>query len=208
MNNERMVERLVKAGALRTPAVIEAMRAVDRKEFVPGGWGAYADSPQHIGYGQTISAPHMVAIMTEALRLGQGMKVLEIGTGSGYQAAIIAKIVDPGIVYTVERVSQLREFAEENIRRMAIENVRLFVGDGSCGLPEYAPYDRIIVTCAAPSAPPPLKEQLKDGGMLLIPIGPLGYQDLMEITRIGDRFEERNLGGCVFVPLRGEFGYR
>jgi len=189
------------------------MRRVPREEFVPDDLreDAYLDSPLPIGEGQTISAPHMVAIMVEQLELKPGMKVLEIGAGSGYHAAVCAEIVGPeGHVYTVERIASLASFAEANLKRTGYaRNVTVVFGDGTRGLPQYAPYDRIFVAAAAPDIPSPLVDQLVEGGSMLVPVGGRYYQDLIRVRkRKGGGIEKENLGGCVFVPLIGEYGYR
>ncbi|MCI0497086.1 MAG: protein-L-isoaspartate(D-aspartate) O-methyltransferase, partial [Thermoplasmata archaeon] len=191
---------------LRTPRVIDAFRSVDRAHFCPGPY-PYVDSPQPIGHGQTISAPHMVAIMSEAARVDEGTSVLEVGGGSGYQAAILGALAAPSTVHTVEYVPGLAEVARSNLARAGVANVVVHFGDGSLGLPEHAPFDRIVVTCAAPAVPPPLLEQLADGGCLLVPVGK-GFQDLIRVSRDGGRTRSEDLGGCVFVPLRGEHGFR
>lgn len=171
---------------------------------------AYVDTPLPIGEGQTISAPHMVAIMAEQLELKDGMKVLEIGAGSGYHAAVCAEIVGTeGHIYTIERISELAAFAEKNLARTGYgKNVTVIFADGTRGLPEHAPYDRIFVAAGAPDIPSPLTEQLADGGKLLVPVGGRFYQDLIRVQKRGQKLVKENLGGCVFVPLIGEYGYR
>jgi protein-L-isoaspartate(D-aspartate) O-methyltransferase len=207
----RLVDSLVRRGYINSKAVEEAMRRVPREEFVPPDIKieAYVDTPLPIGEGQTISAPHMVAIMAEKLDLFPGAKVLEIGAGSGYHAAVCAELVAPGgHVFTIERISSLATFAEDNLKRTGYSKlVTVIFGDGTRGLPEHAPYDRIFVAAGAPSVPEPLTNQLKDGGELLIPVGGRYYQDLMRVRRKGSGLEEENLGGCVFVPLIGEHGH-
>ncbi|WP_440059037.1 protein-L-isoaspartate O-methyltransferase [Thermogladius sp. 4427co] len=215
---ERVVESLEREGYLKNKLVKKALLSVPRELFVPEKYReyAYVDSPLPIGYGQTISAIHMVAIMTEALDPLPGMRVLEIGTGSGYQAAVLAEIVakeDPslkGHVYTVERIPELAEFARRNIERAGYRNyITVVVGDGSKGLPEYAPYDRIIVTAAAPSVPKPLIDQLKPGGKLVIPVGDLYIQRLLILEKKHDGELSFKWGiDCVFVPLIGEYGWK
>jgi len=201
--NGEMVDRLVRKGRWSNERVIEAFKSVDRGLFC--AFNPYVDSPQPIGSGQTISAPHMVAIMTEALELEPGMTVLEIGTGSGYQAAILAKLAYPATVQTVEVVPELAERAERALESAGIGNVVVQPGDGSAGLPEHAPYDRILVACGAPDVPPPLVAQLSERGMLLIPVG-RRYQDLIRLRNSPKGVLKENLGGCIFVPLVGEFG--
>lgn len=187
------------------------MSHVPREQFLPENLieSAYVDTPLPIGQGQTISAPHMVAIMVEQLGLEPGQRVLEVGAGSGYHAAVCAEVVGPeGHVYTVERITQLAAFAEENLRRTGYaDTVTVVLADGSRGYPEKAPYDRIFVAAGAPDIPKPLEEQLADGGRLLVPVGGRAYQDLIRVERRGGGLSKENLGGCVFVPLVGEHGY-
>jgi protein-L-isoaspartate(D-aspartate) O-methyltransferase len=205
----KLVDRLVLGGYLKTASVISAMRKVPREEFIPEGMRgvAYADRPLPIGYDQTISAPHMVAIMTEALLVEPNNKILEVGSGSGYQAAVLAELAVNGFVYTVERVKQLVGWSSERLKACGLKNVMVLKGDGTVGLLNYSPYDRIIVTAAAPRIPKALVEQLSCEGKLLVPVGGHGYQDLMRITKRKDGLIEENLGGCVFVPLIGEDGW-
>jgi protein-L-isoaspartate(D-aspartate) O-methyltransferase len=188
-----------------------AMLHVPRHSFVPKDSQsmAYIDTPLDIGHGQTISAPHMVAIMCELLELAEGQKVLEIGAGSGYNAAVIAEIIGKnGHVYTVERLEPLVKFAEKNLKEKGYENVTVLLEDGSMGYSKYAPYDRIVVTCASPDIPEPLLEQLKPGGIMLIPVGTYS-QELIKVTKDskGNIYKERK-GGVIFVPLIGKFGFR
>lgn len=208
---DRLVSSLLRTGYIATPEVERAMRSVPREEFVPPELReeAYIDTPLPIGDGQTISAPHMVAIMAERLELRPGMKVLEIGAGSGYHAAVAAELVRPGgSVHTVERIALLAAFATENLRRTGYsDTVTVVVGDGSKGLQEHAPFDRIFVACGAPDIPVPLTDQLADGGLMLIPVGDRDYQNLIRVERKGKNLIKTNEGGCVFVPLIGEHGY-
>jgi len=215
---KRLVEKLIMEGVIRSEKVKKAMLNVPREEFVPPDqrkW-AYVDHPLPIGHGQTISAPHMVAIMTELLDPEPGHKVLEIGTGSGYQTAVLAEIVakqDPerkGHVYSIERIPELAFFAKENLRRTSyIVYVTVIVGDGSKGYPEKAPYDRIMVTAAAPDIPKPLVDQLKPGGIMVVPVGDLGLQRLLVIHKKPDgKLEIREDTWCLFVPLIGEYGWK
>lgn len=208
----RLVKGLRSQGYVTDERVLEAMGRVPRHEFLPPELKgqAYVDSPLPIGMGQTISAPHMVGIMLEALELRPGHRVLEIGAGSGYHAALMGELVRPGgKVYTVERLESLGSAAKEVMERLGYDDVvEVMIADGSIGLPEHAPYDRITVAAAAPSVPTPLEEQLADGGRMLVPVGGQGYQDLMLVTRNGDRLERTGLGGVVFVPLIGQHGYQ
>ncbi len=189
--------------------VLEAMKRVKRHLFVPPDLRdqAYGDYPLPIGEGQTISAPHMVALMCEYLELEKGDKVLEVGAGSGYHAAVIAELIgSEGRVYTIERHPYLVDFAIRNLNKAGYENVVVILGDGTLGLPEHAPFDKICVTCAAPAVPPPLLEQLKTGGKMVIPIGRFAQKLYLVKKRNG--IEKQNKGGVVFVPLVGRFGFR
>ncbi len=207
-----MIRRLKASGYVTDPRVLEAMEKVPRDEFVPDNMKEYAyqDTPLYIGEGQTISAPHMVGMMLEALDVRPGMKALDIGTGSGYHAALLAELVRPGgKVYSVEIIKELAYRAKDTLIRLGYsDTVEVIVADGSKGLPEHAPYDRITVAAAAPYVPEPLKEQLGDGGRLLVPVGGRAYQDLELIVRKGDEFEETPLGEVVFVPLVGKYGQK
>lgn len=206
-----LVEHLERAGYVRSEPVRHAMMEVRRELFVPDVLrrAAYADHPLDIGHGQTISAPHMVAIMVEAMRAMEGQRVLEVGGGSGYHAAVIAHLVGPeGHVYTVERIEPLASRARASLEAAGLsDRVTVLVGDGSCGWKESAPYDRISVACAAPRVPEPMVNDLVDGGMLLIPVGSTYIQELLRVTRAGDRTRVDRLGGCVFVPLVGRCGF-
>lgn len=206
-----LVDRLERVGYITSEPVRRAMLAVPRESFVTESTlhAAYADHPLDIGHGQTISAPHMVAIMVEAMRASPGNRVLEVGGGSGYHAAVIAEVVGPeGHVYSVERIEPLAERARRNLEATGYtDRVTVLAGDGSCGWPEHAPYDRISVACAAPDVPGPMQEELAEGGMLLIPAGGQFVQELLRVTRSGNRYHIERLGGCVFVPLIGKCGY-
>lgn len=207
----RLVDDLKMRGYVTSKAVEDAMRRVPREEFLPAELReeAYVDSPLPIGEGQTISAPHMVAIMAENLDLKPGQKILEVGTGSGYHAAVCAEVIAPdGHIYSIERITSLASFAEDNLKRTGYAKlVTVILGDGSKGLPDHAPYDRIFVAAGAPDVPSPLTAQLAHGGKLLVPVGTRWYQDLIMVTRKGAKLEKENLGGCVFVPLVGEYGH-
>jgi len=188
------------------------MEAVERHLFVPKEIEeqAYYDTPLYIGEGQTISAPHMVGIMVQALDLRPGQKVLEVGGGSGYHAAVMAELVKPnGRVITIELVDVLAARAKENLRMAGYgDAVKVVTGDGSGGCPQEAPFDRISVAAAAPDVPRPLKEQLAEGGILLVPAGSRYHQDLIRVTRSEGEFREEDLGPCVFVPLLGKYGFK
>ncbi len=203
-----MVEYQLRRRGIRSERVLQAFLKVPRHKFVRPQdiWHAYEDYPLSIGYGQTISQPYMVATMTELLELTGNERVLEVGTGSGYQAAILAELAKE--VFTIERIPELAQRAEQILRELGYTNVTVIVGDGSKGLSEHAPYDAIIVTAAAPAPPKPLLEQLKDGGRLVIPVGSRKLQDLLRITRRGNEFITENFGPCLFVPLIGEEGWK
>jgi protein-L-isoaspartate(D-aspartate) O-methyltransferase len=211
---KHLVLKLVRDGRIRSSHVIEAMETVPREMFVlPGDEKqAYVDTPLSIGYGQTISAPHMVGIMVEELDLAPGQRVLEVGSGSGYHAAVVAKVVGKlpkGHVYTVEIKKKLIDFARQNITRAGLDElVSVIAGDGSIGYPKEAPYDRIYVTCASPDIPPPLTEQLTEDGKLLIPKGTSYYSELTLVTKVKNKLRKSNLGGCAFVPMLGEYGFK
>jgi protein-L-isoaspartate(D-aspartate) O-methyltransferase len=218
---EKLIDSLVKQGILHSPNVIKAMRAVPRIKFLPDDMRTHSavDTPLPIGFGQTISAPHMVSIMNEALQLEVGMKILEVGSGSGWHAATIAEIVAPkeaprseyGHVYTTEIVREMAEIARKNIRNAGYsDRVTIYHSDGSKGYLEKAPYERILVTAAAPNVPAPLIEQLKPNGLLLIPVGSVSmFQNLIKITKSPDgKIKHENLGGVAFVPLTGEYGHQ
>jgi protein-L-isoaspartate(D-aspartate) O-methyltransferase len=204
----QMVDGQIQARGVEDRLVLDAMRKVPRHVFVPESLmdSAYADRPLPIGEGQTISQPYMVALMSEALRLEGHEKVLEVGTGSGYQAAILAEIADH--VVTLERHSELAAGAAERLRRLGYINIEVVVGDGSKGYPARAPFDGIIVTAGAPDIPSALVDQLADKGRLVIPVGNSFHQTLMRVTRRGDDREIEKLEGCVFVPLIGEYGWK
>lgn len=184
--------------------VIEAMNKIDRKIFVSEEYeeSAYLEVPLPIGFGQTISAPHMVGIMCSALNLSRGDKVLEIGTGSGYNAAVISLLVgDDGHVYTIERIAELAEIARRRMELLRIKNVTVVVGDGKNGLAEYSPFDKIVVTCYARKIPKQLLSQLSDDGILLCPVGNELVQVLKRITKVRGKIHEENLMEVKFVPL-------
>ena len=202
---QQMVWNQIRARGVSDEAVLAVMETVPRHEFVPAKYleQAYADHPLPIGYGQTISQPFIVAWMTELLELESDSKVLEIGSGSAYQAAVLAEITDQ--VYTIEIIEELEKSAEERLERLGYTQVKVKHADGYYGWEEYAPYDAIIVTCAPDHIPQPLIQQLKDGGRMVLPVGPPGgYQSLWKITKQGDQVLTRNLGGVSFVPLTGE----
>lgn len=200
-----MVMRQLASRGLRDPRVLVAMRWVPREWFLPPhlATDAYSDAPLPIGNGQTISQPFVVALMTHELAPQRHDRILEIGTGSGYQTAVLAFLAQGGEIYTVERLPDLLVEAEERFRRLGLTNIRTQLGDGANGWPEAAPFDRIIVTAAAPRVPEPLLGQLAPGGRLVIPIGDLAEQELviLERTTDGAGFVEKRAGGVRFVPL-------
>ena len=207
---KKLVDRLKAEKIIKSKEVEEAFLSIPREYFLPDRLKKYAyiDTPLEIGMGQTISAPHMVAIMAEALDLNKRQRVLEIGAGSGYHAAIVSRIVgNNGHVYTVERIPELAKISTENLKKVGIRNVHVFIGDGSLGLPDYAPYDRIYVTCASPSIPPPLKDQLKERGIIVIPMGRI-FSSLVKGIKNNGEIETENLGECAFVPLIGKYGHK
>jgi protein-L-isoaspartate(D-aspartate) O-methyltransferase len=203
-----MVEEQLRRRGISDPRVLEAMAKVPRHLFVPENYraSAYEDRPLPIGEGQTISQPYMVAVMTQSLDLKGVERVLEIGTGSGYQAAILSVLCRK--VYTVERIAALMERARETLQEQDYKNISFRTGDGTRGWPEEAPFDGIIVTAGAPETPRILQSQLAEGGRLVIPTGPRYAQTLYKVTRKGNHFIEEDITGCVFVPLVGDFGWK
>lgn len=206
---ERMVKRQIASRGVRSAPVLDAMRKVPRERFLPRGQGvfAYDDSPLPIGDGQTISQPYIVAYMAESLALEGGEKVLEIGTGSGYAAAVLAEIAAE--VYTIERIEGLATMARNVLDELGYSNVHVRCGDGTLGWPEEAPFDGIVVAAGGPDVPDTLKHQLKTGGRLAIPIGrSKAYQELVRVTRVAeDEFKAEDLVPVRFVPLVGEEGW-
>jgi protein-L-isoaspartate(D-aspartate) O-methyltransferase len=197
-----MVSQQLQARGIRDKRVLEAMGKVPREEFVPAAQRPYAyeDGPLPIGEGQTISQPYIVALMTELLKIAEGEKVLEIGTGSGYQAAILAELTPE--VYTIEILPKLAERAERTLRRLGYDSVKVKTGDGYQGWAEHAPFDAIIVTCAPESVPEPLREQLKEGGRMVIPVGPQWtYQTLYLLQKRGGKLESEAVETVRFVPM-------
>ncbi|HEX6385041.1 MAG TPA: protein-L-isoaspartate(D-aspartate) O-methyltransferase [Anaerolineae bacterium] len=205
----RMVERQLKARGIRDPAILEAMSIVPREHFVPASYRKYAyrDGPIPIPNRQTISQPYVVALMISALHLQPTDRVLEIGTGSGYAAAVLSRIVQA--VYTVERHARLVQYARERLADLGYDNVWVHHGDGTLGWPEHAPYTAIIVAAGGPDVPPSLAGQLEIGGRLVMPVGRhRRQQKLVRITRQGpDEFTKKDLGAVAFVPLVGEEGW-
>jgi len=208
----QMVENLKKAGCIKTVEVERAMKKVPRHIFLQEyQWNnAYRDSPQLIACNQTISAPHMNAIMCECLSIHNGQHILEIGTGSGYHAALLSELVGPeGFVISIERHQILAERVIELFSLMNINNTKIIIGDGSLGYEEYAPFDRILVTAASPTIPPPLLQQLSSNdGLLCIPIGnELTHQKLLLIKNKENNLSQTEISNVIFVPLIGKFGF-
>ncbi|HEY5669734.1 MAG TPA: protein-L-isoaspartate(D-aspartate) O-methyltransferase [Anaerolineales bacterium] len=205
---QRMVEEQLIYRNIRDERVLEAMRSVPRHAFVPLEYRhmAYSDGPLPIGSGQTISQPYIVALMTQLLRLKGDENVLEVGTGSGYQAAVLAKLAKQ--VYTIERYTELADQAAAVLQKLGLNNVRVHIGDGSLGLPEHAPFQAILVTAAAPKVPQSLLEQLDEGGRLVVPVGGRMNQFLELWERRGAKFVQDVLVPVAFVPLRGRHGWK
>jgi protein-L-isoaspartate(D-aspartate) O-methyltransferase len=205
---KKMVETQLIPRGIHDPLVLKAMEKVPRDAFVPIDLreSAYGDNPLPIGEGQTISQPYIVALMTEALELKGSEKVLEIGTGSGYQAAILAEIAKE--VYTVERVASLGEKAERILESLGYANIHFKIFNGTLGWPEHSPYDAIMVTAGAPEIPESLIEQLGEGGRLVIPVGDRLGQDLLKIRKTRGKTATEDLGAVRFVNLVGEYGWK
>jgi protein-L-isoaspartate(D-aspartate) O-methyltransferase len=200
----RMVEEQLTGRGIKSHAVLQAMAAVPRHEFVPENVRkfSYADEPLPIGYDQTISQPYIVAFMTEQLDPQPADRILEIGTGSGYQAAILSRLVSE--VYTIEIVEPLAKRAGADLKRLGYENVKVLAGDGYKGWPEHAPFDGIIVTCAPDHVPKPLVDQLRDGGRMIIPVGAPGMQELFLLRKRGTKVEQTAVLPVRFVPMTGK----
>ena len=196
-------EQLVMRG-ITADRILAAMRKVPREEFVPEELrsASYADRPLPIGFDQTISQPYIVAFMTEELRPKPEDRVLEIGTGSGYQAAILAELVAE--VYSIEIIEPLARMAEATLERLGYRNIHVKAGDGYKGWPEHAPFDCVIVTCAPDHVPKPLTEQLKEGGRMIIPVGPPGNQDLYLLEKQEGELRQQAVSPVRFVPMTGE----
>lgn len=204
IQRRRMVEEQIERRGITSPAVLEAMRKVPRHRFVPPIYmtRAYADSPVPIGRGQTISQPYIVARMTELLELTSSSRVLEIGTGSGYHAAVLGQVA--GEVYTIEIVEDLGGQARERLADLGYRNIHVKIGDGYRGWPEQAPFDAIILTAAPAEPPEPLLAQLAVGGKMVLPQGDGGIQDLLVVTKTQERLERQRISAVRFVPMTGE----
>ncbi len=209
---QRMLTQDLEGRDITDPRVLAVMAEIPREEFIPQSWQsqAYADGPLPIGMGQTISQPYIVALMTQELRVNQDCEVLEIGTGSGYQTAVLSKLVKK--VYTIERFAQLSESAQAVLGRLGVSNVEFYVGDGSCGWPKSRLsasrcFDRIMITAAVPKIPEPLVKQLADGGLIVAPVGYGGVQELAACEKKANKIIERLICDVRFVKLLGEYGF-
>lgn len=206
---QKLISKLKNEGYIKSKNVELAFNKTPRENFVNKKYYnlAYADNPLDIGDGQTISAPHMVAIICERLNLKEGQKILEIGSGSGYHAAVVSNIIGKkGKVFSIERIPSLVNFAKSNLIKSGIENVEIILGDGSMGFLKEAPYDRIYITCAAPSFPPNLVKQLKDPGKIIVPVGNV-FCILKSLEKLNGKEIIESYGGCAFVPMIGKNGY-
>ena len=205
---EEMIKYQIKGRGIKDERVLWAMKIVPREKFVlkENEKDAYLDCPLPIGMGQTISQPYMVALMTQCLSLTGSEHVLEVGTGSGYQAAILSKLSK--MVYTIERFKALADRAIKIFEELEIKNVKVIIGDGTNGLKEYSPYDGIIVTAGAPEIPRSLLDQLKENGKIVIPVGNSFSQDLLLGRKVKGKLKIQNYGGCIFVPLVGKYGWQ
>lgn len=218
-DRRRMMEWDLKGRDINDPAVLRVMEQIPRENFVPESerYRAYSDNPLSIGLGQTISQPYIVALMTQELRVNKDSEVLEIGTGSGYQAAILCKLARK--VYSVERHGELAEKAKRTLQDLGINNIEFAVGDGSCGWPEEKQFDRILVTAALPDLPEPLVSQLAEGGVMVAPVEPSGpgapgywssggLQELLYCVKKNGRIHKKAVCGCRFVKLVGKYGFK
>jgi len=205
---QRMLDCDLRGRDIRDAAVLRVMGAVRREAFMPEEYyaQAYADRPLPIGLGQTISQPYIVALMTQMLRVDRDCEVLEIGTGSGYQTAVLAGLGKT--VYTIETLGELSEAAQGVLARLGVENVVYRAGDGSCGWPEERTFERIMITAAAPDLPGPVREQLAEGGVIVAPVGYGSTQSLVVAEKVGGKLVERHVCGCRFVKLIGAHGFK
>ena len=209
-SKQRLIDYWESSRIIKDSKVIESFKKVPRDKFIKKEHfeEAYRDCPLSIGEGQTISQPTTVMLMTQALELKEGNKVLEVGTGSGYQAAIIADIIgEKGKIISTEIVPELARFAEKNIKKLRLKNIKIIHHDGSRGYEKDAPYDKIIITAACPKIPRPLIRQLKENGIIVAPVGDLNEQVMIKARKKGNKLVEENLGQFMFVPLRGKHGY-
>jgi len=209
--NEKLIEGIKCLDYLKSKSIEDALRKYKREFFVPASLKhlAYRDFPISIGFNQTISQPSTVVAMTEALEVEKGQKILEIGSGSGWQAAILRYLVgDKGKIYTIEIIKELAEFSKKNLEKIGIKNVEVIEGDGSIGLKEKAPFDRIIITAACPDIPKPLLDQLKEGGIMVIPVGNIYLQEMYVVKKLKGKLEKKSIGSFMFVPLVGKYGFK
>jgi len=204
---QRMLRHDLRGRDITDPDVLKVMVEIPREEFVPpeDRWRAYANGPLPIGAGQTISQPYIVALMTEVLRVHRDCEVLEIGTGSGYQTAVLARLTKR--VFTIERSPDLSAAAQDVLKKLEIDNVEFRVGDGSCGWPEERTFDRIMITAAVPDFPPPLVAQLAEAGVAVAPVGQNSVQELTVAEKYHGKMIERHVCGCRFVKLIGAYGF-
>ena len=205
---EDMVRRQIEARGVKNPSVLQAMRSVPRHLFVPEPYAreAYQDYPLPIGHDQTISQPYIVAVMTDLLSPEKGDIILEIGTGSGYQAAVL--VACGATVISIERILAVAYLAEENLAKAGVRDVQVLCQDGTTGYPDKAPYNGILITAATPRIPEPLLEELADGGRLVAPVGDRDIQELIRVTRNKDEYHTERFGAVRFVPLIGLYGWR
>jgi len=205
---KRMVQEQLIPRGISDPRVLEAFSRVERHRFIPEEFrqSSYADYPVPIGEGQTISQPFIVALMTQSLRVGPEDKILEIGTGSGYQAAVLAELAKE--VYSVERIESLAKKAQGAFKDLGYANIRTKVDDGTLGWKESAPFNKIIITAASPRIPLPLTEQLAEYGALILPLGETFSQVLTLVEKKGKQLQQKQICGCVFVPLVGKYGWK
>ncbi|HAF08283.1 MAG: Protein-L-isoaspartate O-methyltransferase [candidate division TA06 bacterium 32_111] len=204
---KKMVENQLKKRGIEDEDLLKVMGEIPRELFLPKELSnlAYDDSPVPIGYGQTISQPYIVAKMTELLNVKRTDKILEIGTGSGYQTAILSKLGK--VVFSIERINELKKFAEGNLKKLGITNVFLMTGDGTIGLSNYAPFDKIMVTAASPQIPKNFIDQLSDKGIMILPLGDISLQVLTKVTKNDDQIKIEKYDYCRFVPLLGKYGF-
>jgi protein-L-isoaspartate(D-aspartate) O-methyltransferase len=202
-----MIDNHLLARGIKDKRILSAFSVIPREEFIPAEYkdSAYEDYPIGIGCGQTISQPYIAALMTELLFLQGNERVLEIGTGCGYQSAILSVLCEE--VFTIERIPELAESARKIFDKLGFNNISVIIKDGSLGLKEFAPYQGIIVTCAAPDVPKALKQQLADNGRLVAPVGSRHSQELVLIEKSSGHFKEKSFGLCAFVPLIGKYGW-
>jgi len=205
---KRMVEEQLISRGIKNERVLNVFRKVERHKFIPEDLrpSAYSDFPVPIGEGQTISQPYIVALMTELLDLSGKEKVLEVGTGSGYQTAILAELAKE--VLSIERFENLAKRTQDTLNGLGYSNIKIKVGDGSLGWPEETPFDRIIITAASPRVPLPLSDQLKENGKLILPLGESFSQVLTLFEKKKDKLESTEICGCVFVPLVGKYAFK